>query len=142
MLLKKTTYNERETMDFGREIASKIRKGDVIYLEGELGSGKTTLVKGIMEGLNIAENITSPTYAIIEEHRSLTGNIVYHFDLYRLEQPEDIVHLGLEIYFTSESIVLIEWPERGLSFLPKAAHKIILEYKRENVRKIFYHYVN
>ena len=133
-----TVCNEEEMVTYGRDIAKKISKGDVIYLSGNLGAGKTTLARGIIKGLGIEAVIKSPTYSLIEEYRTNTGIPVYHCDLYRIKFLEQVGQLGL-CECGVDSILLLEWPERGLPLLPKAAHNLVILYDR-NVRKILYFY--
>lgn len=100
--------NVEETLAFGRKFASKLASGDVVLLRGELGAGKTTLVQGILEGLQVNDTAQSPTFSYLHAY----GNI-YHFDLYRLKSPKDFVGLGFEEFLHDPTTIkLIEWPER------------------------------
>ncbi len=101
----------------GQKIANFYPKGSVIYLSGELGSGKTTLVRGFLRGLGYRGLVKSPTYSLIEIYKLSTVEIV-HVDLYRLEEPEEYLNLGLSDYLKNNSILLIEWPEKSEKFLP------------------------
>jgi tRNA threonylcarbamoyladenosine biosynthesis protein TsaE len=117
------TQSAEETVAKGREIASTLRPPVLVLLKGDLGSGKTTLTKGIISGLGAAreEDVTSPTFNLVHEFRSssLTGSResprackVYHVDLYRVENFHDLESLGLEDALAEQAIVIIEWPER------------------------------
>ncbi len=101
----------------GKEIANYYPKGAVIYLSGELGSGKTTLVRGFLRGLGYKGFVKSPSYSLVEIYRLSTLEVV-HVDLYRLEEPEDYLNLGLSDYLKNNPILLIEWPEKSGKFLP------------------------
>ncbi len=110
-----TTKNSRETMKLGERIASKVRKGDVIGFSGELGSGKTTMIKGMVKRLT-GKEATSPSFVLINEY---AGKIpVFHFDLYRLECKIDMQNIGWEEYL-EKGLVLIEWADRIKDILPK-----------------------
>lgn len=126
-----------ETLKTGRIIAKNLKKGDVICLFGELGAGKTVLVKGIAQGLKIKKDkIISPTFVLLRQY--LKSRIpLYHFDLYRLKDPRDIFNLGYEEYFYGDGITVIEWADRlRYPLLPKEYLKISLEIKGEKKRKI------
>ncbi|MBT8506769.1 tRNA (adenosine(37)-N6)-threonylcarbamoyltransferase complex ATPase subunit type 1 TsaE [Coxiella-like endosymbiont of Rhipicephalus sanguineus] len=101
----------------GEEIANYYLKGTVIYLSGELGAGKTTLVRGFLRGLGYKGFVKSPSYSLVEIYRLSTLEVV-HVDLYRLEEPEDYLNLGLSDYLKNNPILLIEWAEKSGKFLP------------------------
>jgi len=118
-LIEFISGSPQETFSLGRRIASFLKPGSVVALSGELGSGKTYLVKGIADGLGIKETITSPTYTIISEYNS--SPVLYHIDAYRLLNDEDFENLGgLEI-INGCGISLIEWSERIPNSLPQDA---------------------
>src|SRR2546426_299707 len=105
------THSATETIAFGRTLAEELRAGDVVALSGELGSGKTCLVKGIASGLGITQDVTSPTFTIIHEYRS--GRLpLYHVDLYRLDSLPQALAAGIEDYLGRDGITVIEWAER------------------------------
>jgi tRNA threonylcarbamoyladenosine biosynthesis protein TsaE len=105
------THSAEETIAWGRELAKKLRPPVLVLLSGELGSGKTTLTKGIVAGLNAAteDEVTSPTFTLIHEYGA--GQKVFHGDLYRIENFHDFETLGLEDIFTKPAIVILEWSE-------------------------------
>lgn len=103
----------------GANMAKLVPPGAIIYLQGELGAGKTTLVRGFLRGLHFTGKVKSPTYTLIEPYH-LNDLNVYHLDLYRLKDPHELVYLGLSDYLTENAICLIEWPERALKLLPQA----------------------
>lgn len=103
----------------GGVIADLCVPGSVIYLQGELGAGKTTLVRGFLRKLGYKGHVRSPTFNLFEIYQ-IKNQTICHFDLYRLKQPEELVYIGAIDYFNERNICLIEWPEHGKGFLPPA----------------------
>lgn len=89
----------------------------MVTLEGDLGAGKTTLVRGLLEGLGYTGKVKSPTYALVEPH-VVSGLNLYHFDFYRLNQPEEYLEAGLDEYFAGQGVCLVEWPDKAAPYLP------------------------
>jgi len=109
--------NPSETKYLGERLGKLLKKGDFIALNGDLGAGKTTFIQGITDGLKIREFASSPSFSIIKEY---SGRVpIYHFDLYRLDCPEEIENLGYEEYFYGDGITLIEWAKKIKYYLPK-----------------------
>ena len=129
MKAKIISRSVKQTLEIGRAIAGYLSRGDIVCLRGELGSGKTCLAKGIAWGLGIKPSrVVSPTFILIHRHDG--GRMpLYHFDLYRLESPRDILDLGYEEYFYGDGLSVIEWPERLKYLLPKDALEIKLSIK-------------
>jgi len=126
-----------ETLSLGKQIASNLSPGNVIALCGTLGSGKTVLAKGIALGLEITENLTSPTYTIINEYRTKNNEIIlYHIDVYRLENEKDFEDIGGIEILNSKGICIIEWSEKIIKLLPADTIKVSIEIKGENSRGI------
>ena len=125
-------------MRLGKALAEYLQKGQGGTFEGNLGSGKTTLIRGICQGLNIDEPVTSPTFTLVNEYEG--RHPVYHFDFYRITDASELLDLGLEEYFYDQGICLIEWPEQVQSWLPDDHWRIILksrfEPEWENMRQI------
>ena len=118
--------NEKETEKIGEMIAGKATPGTVIALIGDLGTGKTTLTKYIAKGLGVTETVTSPTFNIIREYRS--GRIpLYHFDVYRIADPDEMYELGYEEYFYGDGICVVEWADIIEKLLPEDAVIISIE---------------
>ncbi len=132
--------NFEQTKKIGFTIAKDLHGGEVITLEGELGAGKTTFMQGLAKGLGVTKNIISPTFIIMRSYELPKGTqkkMLYHVDLYRIEDEKDIYDIGLpDIMGDPENIVAIEWPEKMGSLLPEKRKKIIIEYCGENERRI------
>ena len=102
---------------------------------GEMGSGKTTLIKTILAKMNVTEPAHSPTFSIVNKYISIDNKTVYHFDFYRINKEEEAFDMGFEEYLDSKHFCFIEWPEKIVSFLPKNFHKVQIKHK-ENLRII------
>lgn len=111
--------DEAALLNVGQRLSQLIKPAFVLYLEGNLGAGKTTLTRGFLRGLQYTGKVKSPTYGLVEPYE-LTHQTVYHFDLYRINSPSELVAMGLSDYFTDHSICLIEWPDKGGDQLPPA----------------------
>lgn len=140
-MFKITTYSESDTIKFGKFLASKLKKGDIVVLSGDLGSGKTKLTEGILSYFNLQDEISSPTFTIVNEYTSKTNNI-YHFDVYRLEDETEFYAIGGEEYF-SKGICIIEWGEIIESILPDNYLKITFsrDFENEDVRNLELNFV-
>lgn len=119
--------DESKMQALGCSLADKIDRGMVVFLSGELGSGKTTLVKGILAGFGHQGLVTSPTYTLVETYQ-LSDYQISHFDLYRVQSANELETIGIRDMITPESISLIEWPEHGSGFLPEPHLIISIDY--------------
>jgi tRNA threonylcarbamoyladenosine biosynthesis protein TsaE len=119
--------DEEALLCFGQGLAACLMPGLVIELRGELGAGKTTLSRAIIQFLGHEGAVKSPTYTLVEPYEHIQPP-VYHFDLYRIADPDELHYLGVEAYFNERSICLVEWPERAADLLPEADIVITLEH--------------
>lgn len=110
---------EADTVTLGAQLAAVLSPGMLVFLQGDLGAGKTTLCHGLIVGLGHRGAVKSPTYTLVEPYED-TCPPVYHFDLYRLDDPAELDDMGLRDYLDGEHLCIVEWPERGDGFLPPA----------------------
>lgn len=119
----------------GEHLGARLRPGTVVHLLGEIGAGKTTLTRGLLRGLGVTTPARSPTYTLVEPHSGARGP-VYHFDLYRLADPEELQFFGAEEYFSPESICILEWAERASDTLPSPDLVIRTDYRGSESRGV------
>ncbi len=120
--------NLEETEKFGIMLGKLLNSGDILCLNGDLGAGKTTMTKSIGLGLGVEEYITSPTFALINQYRGRVP--VYHFDVYRLENVEELYDLGFDEYFYGNGVCIIEWAEKIEKMIPE--DRIVIDIKKGN----------
>ncbi|HTA48006.1 MAG TPA: tRNA (adenosine(37)-N6)-threonylcarbamoyltransferase complex ATPase subunit type 1 TsaE [Verrucomicrobiae bacterium] len=132
-----TTHSAEETIAFGRTLTELLTPPKLVLLRGDLGAGKTTLVKGIAAGFGAAEeeDVTSPTFTLVHEYRGPQANL-YHIDLYRVDTPRELETLGLDDLRTEGSVLLIEWGEKFARLVGERNFEISLERDGENGRRI------
>ena len=135
-MIKLISNNEIETKKIAKEYASKLDAGSIVLLEGDLGAGKTAFVKGVVEAFGgNANEVTSPTFTIVNQY-SYGDNVIYHFDLYRIESVDELYNIGIEEYFYSGAICFVEWPERAPELFDDTCKKIEILKKGDSSREI------
>lgn len=132
--MEKITKSREETIEFALGYGKNLKRGDVLLLNGDMGAGKTVFTKGIALALGIQGEITSPTYAYLNDY----DGKLYHYDCYRLSSGEDAEALGLAEYFYGNGVCVIEWSENIKSVLPDNCKIVTIEKIDENTRKIIY----
>jgi tRNA threonylcarbamoyladenosine biosynthesis protein TsaE len=126
--------SEQQMMRLGGKIADTFPQGGLVFLNGDLGTGKTTLVRGLLRHLGFEGTVKSPTYTLVEPY-CVNGRELYHFDLYRLADPEELEYMGVRDYLSSDALCLIEWPEKAQGFLPQEDLNVTLHHADE-MRKV------
>lgn len=117
---------EPDMQAFGAALADVIPDGVSLYFHGQLGAGKTTLVRALLRGMGVTGAVKSPTYTLVETY-AIADRVVHHFDLYRLSEPEELEYLGIRDFLDGHSICLVEWPEQAHGLLPAADLDLYLE---------------
>jgi len=132
-----TTVSPEETVALGRSLAEMLTPPRLVVLRGDLGAGKTTLVKGIAQGFHAAseEDVTSPTFTLVHEYRGPTANL-YHIDLYRVDTPRQLETLGLDDLLAGNAVLLIEWGDKFPRFQRERDVEIVLENIGETARRV------
>ncbi len=134
-LLPAETASVEDTIAVGEQLAEHLQPGDIVALYGDLGAGKTHLVKGIAQALGVDEvAVSSPTFTIVQEYAGTWP--IYHIDAYRVSDPDEFYELGYEDYFYGDGLCLIEWPSRIESLLPAAAIRLRLTHQGSDHRRI------
>lgn len=127
-----------DTYNIAEKLSKDFNSGDIIFLDGDLGAGKTAFVKGVVKAFGGNENeAVSPTFTIVNEYK-VNGKIIYHFDLYRIENSEELYNIGIEEYLYSGAICFIEWPERAKDLFDFKHKSVIIEKLSDIARKITY----
>ena len=130
-----TTSSAEETIELGKSFSKFIELGDIISLDGSLAAGKTTFVKGILSGLNFENEVTSPTFTLINEYEAM--HRVIHMDCYRENNLQRWINLGIQDYFYSDDVKIIEWPEIISKLIPKDSISIMFTSVSEFEREIY-----
>lgn len=120
--------------DAARRFVEKMGDNTVFAFRGDMGAGKTTFIKAVCEQLGVEDVINSPTFAIVNEYRSGSGELIYHFDFYRINKPEEAYDFGYEDYFYSGAVCFIEWPEKVEDLLPSDCVNVFIEETDNGVR--------
>lgn len=124
--MQKYLHSSEETEQFGAELFKTVPSKCLIFLYGDLGAGKTTMVRGFLRAAGYNGIVKSPTYTLVEEY-TISGRKIFHFDLYRVLDPEELEWIGIRDYFDQDSICFIEWPDKGDGYLPKPDRIITLK---------------
>ena len=144
MIIKKLTNKYEDTYEYAYDLAKYLKKSDIVFLIGDLGAGKTLFAQGICKGLGVKEEITSPTFNLLNIYQNIEQDLtVYHFDLYRLDRKEELDNIGFNEYVYSDGISIIEWADKFLEYLPDEHLLIEIKKTGENDRVIklsFYGY--
>ncbi len=123
----KLAVTESELVEWGERLGRQLRAPVIVTVAGELGAGKTTLVRAICRGYGVTDEVTSPTFALVHEYGG-GARTVYHLDLYRLDDPDDLTNIGWDDIVASDAVVIVEWPERAGERLPADHVPIVLEH--------------
>ncbi|AAM23811.1 tRNA threonylcarbamoyladenosine biosynthesis protein TsaE [Caldanaerobacter subterraneus subsp. tengcongensis MB4] len=123
-----------DTKNLGEKLGKLLKKGDIVLLYGDLGSGKTVFAKGIGKGLGIEGEVTSPTFTLVNEYHGREK--FYHFDLYRIDDYAELYEIGYEEYFYNEAVCAVEWPERLGPLIPKERLEVLIEKGEEEDLRI------
>lgn len=130
-----TTRSPEETISFAKKIGKLLRGGDIIAYRGGLGAGKTTFTRGVALGMGLPDEVSSPTFALVNEYRG-KGLTLYHFDMYRIMNAEALETTGFYDYISDDSVIVCEWSENIADCLPETVITITLEADGDNIRKI------
>jgi tRNA threonylcarbamoyladenosine biosynthesis protein TsaE len=135
-----TIYGDEAMQDMGRRLAAALAdvNGLVIYLDGDLGAGKTTLTRGLLRGFGHEGKVKSPTYTLVEEYR-FGDQQLFHFDLYRLADPEELEYMGHRDMFNGEATCIVEWATQGEGYLPAADLIVRIDYVNAESRELKFH---
>jgi tRNA threonylcarbamoyladenosine biosynthesis protein TsaE len=133
------TSSEQETLALARTFAGELRRGDVVALRGELGTGKTLFARGICERFGVSGHVSSPSFVILNRYEGKDQSnrelLIYHLDLYRVKSLEEIYDLGYEEFFYSDGITLVEWAEQLGDLLPSKRYEVRIEYGASDTRR-------
>ena len=128
--------NEEETRRFGLDLAHELKAGDVVALIGDLGTGKTALTRYIAEGLGITARVNSPTFTIVKEYREVRLPL-FHFDVYRVSDPDELFNIGADEYFYGDGVCVVEWADLIEELLPEDTRYIYIEYGPKEGERIY-----
>ena len=128
--------NEEETKRFGLDFASELKAGDVVALIGDLGTGKTALTRYIAEGLGITARVNSPTFTIVKEYRE-SRLPLFHFDVYRVSDPDELFNIGVDEYFYGDGVCVVEWADLIEEILPENTRYIYIQYGPKEGERIY-----
>ncbi len=134
-MISAKTFSPRETIDFAKTIGAKLKGGDIIAYKGGLGAGKTTFTRGLAIGMGLPDEVSSPTFALVNEYRG-NNTVLYHFDMYRIMNEEALETTGFYDYISDDSVIAVEWSENISGCLPDKIITVTIESEGEDVRII------
>ena len=119
-----------------REFINSIGSDRIFLFEGDMGAGKTTFISEVCRVLGADDDFVSPTFSLVNEYEDSKGNPIYHFDLYRIDSPQEALDMGVEEYFDSGALCLVEWPDRLGVLIPEEARKVVISVNQDNSRSL------
>lgn len=128
------SVSDKETMKIGEDFAKKLKSGDTVAFFGELGSGKTTMIKGICKAFGVDKGVKSPSFVFLRIYKGKVS--LYHFDFYRLKRKEELINAGFDEFFYEKGIIMLEWADRVKELLPVSRFDVCLSILSETERKI------
>ena len=135
-MYKFISKSENDTIEFANNLANQLKNGDIIVLSGDLGSGKTKFTQGILKHFDLENEISSPTFTIVNEYHKDKTNI-YHFDVYRVSDPDELFNIGIDEYFFGEGVCIVEWADLILDILPENTKYIYLAYGENEGERVY-----
>lgn len=133
--MRERKFELKELPEVAKEFISSIKEDRIFLFEGDMGVGKTTFIAEVCRQLGATDDFGSPTFSLVNEYLDKKGNPIYHFDLYRIESPQEIIEMGAEDYFNSGALCLVEWPDRLGGLTPEDSRRVIIE-EVENGKRI------
>lgn len=127
--------SEEQLKEVAEALLESLDGRTVVALRGEMGAGKTTLIRSVAEALGAEDQVTSPTFALVNQYEGANGERIFHFDFYRIERPEEAFDMGYEEYFYSDGLCLVEWPEKVEELLPDDVMKVTIT-PTSNTRRV------
>ena len=131
----KITYQLSEIDGVAAMVLSQT-KSNLLLFKGDIGVGKTTLIKALLKQLGSIETAVSPTFSIVNEYHTQNNEVIYHFDLYRMEKPQEVLDIGIEEYLNQGDWILIEWPEVATAFFDETAQNVVIREKSDKKREL------
>lgn len=134
--MRKMDYTLQQLPEVAKAFIDKIGDDRIFLFEGEMGTGKTTFISEVCRQLGATDDFGSPTFSLVNEYMDETGTPIYHFDFYRIDSPQEALDMGVEEYFNSGSLCLVEWPDRLGNLLPEEARTVLLHENPDGTRSI------
>ena len=136
--MKEIKFNLSQLNSAAKEFLESIGEEKIFLFEGEMGAGKTTFIAEICRNLGASDDFGSPTFSLVNEYADSAGNPIYHFDLYRIDSPMEALDMGVEEYFNSGHLCLVEWPDRLGALVPEEAHTVVIKINADNSRSVVF----